>query len=118
MTWTWAMRPAASAANYGWVVAADQEVAGVQAPLHRRAIEDLTDVVGGLDERPGVRMQGVDEAVVSTQLVEPSASMPTTWPHRVDDSGNRGDHRSSTTTVDTNVVAPAAANSRPRRGPR
>ena len=52
------------------VVAADEQVTGVEAPAHVGRVEHALAVVGGLDERADVRMQRLSEAVLVAQLVE------------------------------------------------
>ena len=52
------------------VVAADEQVPGVEAPAHVGAFQDGGDVGGRLDEGADVRVQRLGERVLGTQLVE------------------------------------------------
>ena len=57
LKWVWAIRSGDLTGELGRVGAADQQVTGVQAQRHRRALEDPLDLVAGLDHGADVRVQ-------------------------------------------------------------
>ena len=82
----------------GWVVTADHQVSGIQAPAHIRSLEHRGDILARLDERSGVGMQRMHDAVRRGHVVELSQHVeevlplsarqrPTRGPGEVHDGG-------------------------------
>ena len=80
LRWTWATRSKIVDSELHGIGAADQQMAGVERPSNVGVCEYALDIVLGLDERAHVRMDGLDQSVLGTDLVDRRKSHGTSRP--------------------------------------